>query len=100
MSCKHAHRYTHIQDVLESLFDKLQLVAVEHFALVLEHPQGQRSNKLVVLNDDELLTRVCWRAVCQNIHFGVDCKSAGLATLSVSVARGVRTIRRRRVVQA
>ena len=51
---------TSVRDVLESLFVKLQIgpSAEDHFALVLEHPQGQRTNKLAVLDGEEKLIRV------------------------------------------
>ncbi len=44
--------------MLEALCEKLGLCKKQHFALLLEHPQGPRSNKLAILRKDDKLAKV------------------------------------------
>jgi FERM and PDZ domain-containing protein 4 len=48
---------TTVQDVTESLLQKLGIIAGEHFCLVLEHITG-RKNKLTLLQPHQLLAKV------------------------------------------
>jgi FERM and PDZ domain-containing protein 4 len=48
---------TTVQDVTESLLEKLGIIAGEHFCLVLEHVTG-RKNKLTLLQPHQQLSKV------------------------------------------
>uniref|UniRef100_A0A914VWB2 FERM and PDZ domain-containing protein 4 n=1 Tax=Plectus sambesii TaxID=2011161 RepID=A0A914VWB2_9BILA len=58
---------TTVQDVVESLKEKLLLGKMDHFSLALEHSLGPRSNRLSLLRRDELLSRIACRPGSQ--HF-------------------------------
>ncbi|CAG2101075.1 unnamed protein product [Medioppia subpectinata] len=59
---------TTVQDVLNSLLEKLSIKCGEHFSLVCEHIKAMRRNRLTLLDPKETLTKIAARPGAHNLR--------------------------------
>lgn len=59
---------TTVQDVLNVLQEKLSVVSLDHFALVVEHIKAVKRNKFAILNPKDTLAKIAARPGAHNLR--------------------------------